>query len=332
MLELDGSDGGGQLVRTALALSAVSGTPFEMVNIRGDRPNPGLGHQHFTAVRALAEIAAADVSEVEVGDEELTFEPETVAGGEYEADIGTAGSITLLFEALLPLAPALPEPLTLWATGGTDVKWSPPLDYFRYVKLPFLRRHGLHAAVELDRRGFYPKGAGRVGLQLAPSSVEQFAATDREGGPARIYSVASANLATQDVAERQADEAARRIEAAGVATIERSVTYAEAASAGTAIVVRLDGPPAGFTALGERGVPAEEVAGKAVDATLAFRDGPGAVDEHMADQLVPWLALSGGRVRIPRVTDHVETVVNLVSEFGYEVALDRRDEGAVLEG
>ncbi|PSP77097.1 RNA 3'-terminal phosphate cyclase [Halobacteriales archaeon QS_1_68_20] len=333
MLELDGADGGGQLVRTALALSALTGTSFEMTGIRGARSEPGLRPQHLTAVETLAAITDADVEGAEQGSESLTFEPATLRGGEYEATIGTAGSTTLLFDAVLPLAAELEEPIWVRATGGTDVKWSPPADFHRRVKLPLLRRHGLLATVDLHRRGFYPAGGGEATLHLAPSSPTSPKLTDR--GPlsgARVYSVASEGLADSDVAERQADEASQLLSAADVEVVERTATYVAADSAGTALVVALEceRSVAGFDALGEPGKPAEDVAADAVEAALSFRDAAGAVDAHLADQVLVPLALAGGEVAVPRVTDHVESSLDLLDAFGYDVAVEARDEGAVL--
>lgn len=343
MLELDGSEGGGQLVRTALALAAVTGTPFVMEGIRGNRPTSGLGAQHHTCVEALAAIADADVGAGDDGDEDpavgterLVFEPGAVTGGEYAVDIGTAGSVTLLLDAVLPLATVLEEPLRLTVEGGTDVAWSPPVDYLRHVKLPLLRRHGLQAAVEVHRRGFYPEGGGAVTLYLAASSLAPVDVP--EGGPAdgvRVFSVASDDLADPEVADRQAAAATELLEAAGLDVLGRVATYGETRSTGSALVIALgEGldrmPRAGASALGERGKPAEDVAEDAVEALREFLDGPGAVDAHLADQLVPYLALAGGEVRVPRVTDHVATIVDLVGAFGSEVAVDASDSGAVL--
>jgi RNA 3'-terminal phosphate cyclase (ATP) len=142
MLDLDGSEGGGQLLRTALSLSAVETTPFRMTGVRGSRPEPGLMPQHLTAVETVAAVTDAEVTGAELGSEELTFEPGLPTGGDYEADVGTAGSVTLLFDALLPVSVAVEAPLAVRARGGTDVQWSPPLDYARLVKLPLLRRRG----------------------------------------------------------------------------------------------------------------------------------------------------------------------------------------------
>lgn len=341
MLELDGSDGGGQLVRTALSLSALTATPFEMDGVRGERSTPGLGAQHLAGVEAVAAVTDADVEtgdedggEPAVGTESFVFEPGPVAGGEYAVDIGTAGSVTLLVDAVLPLATALDEPLRLTVVGGTDVAWSPPVDYLRHVKLPLLRGHGLQASLSVERRGFYPEGGGAVTLQVAPSSLMPVAPVSASRETARIYSTASDDLASDWVADRQVAAATGLLEDAGVEVVQRVAGYWTSRSTGSALVVQLDGgsdaAPVGFGALGAQGRPAEDVAEDAVEAALSFRAGPGAVDGHMADQLVPYLALAGGEVAIPAVTDHVETVVALVEAFGYEVGIDRRAEGAVV--
>ncbi|MEF8774405.1 MAG: RNA 3'-terminal phosphate cyclase [Halobacteriales archaeon] len=335
MLELDGSAGGGQLLRTALSLSAASGTPFRLTGVRGARPDPGLKRQHLAAVETMAAIADADVEGAELGSEAVTFEPGEVAPGEYEVDIATAGSTTLLFDAVLPLATAIEAPLSVTARGGTDVKWSPTTDYYRRVKLPLLARHGLFAAVALDRRGFYPKGGGAATLRLAPSTPAAPSLVDRgDLLGARVYSVASVGLADADVAERQREEAARLLAAADVEVRERAATYARSDSPGSALSVRLEfeRSAAGFDALGEPGKPAEEVAADAVEPALALVDGRVAVDEHLADQLVVPLALAGGEVAVPRVSDHVETSVDLVGEFGYDVEIADGDPPRIVGG
>ncbi|MFU8866559.1 RNA 3'-terminal phosphate cyclase [Natronococcus sp.] len=353
MRELDGSNAGGQFLRTALTLSVLEDEPVRLENVRGDRPNPGLANQHLAVLETLAEICDAEVSGAELGAETVEFDPDRssaggLEGGSYAVDIGTAGSVTLLFDALLPLATVLEAPLSVTATGGTDVEWSPPLEYFRQVKLPLLGAHGLVASCEVDRRGFYPDGGGRATLRIAPSSLEPLALErrgDLEG--VRLYSTESASLADRDVAHRQLEGALERLDLAGggrnadgvdedkqteLAVLERQERTAESPSPGSALVIRVDHGTgiAGFGALGERGKPAERVGEDAADAANRFLEGDAAVDRHMGDQLLLFLALAGGRVRIPRVTDHVETSRALLEAFGREVDLERREEGAVV--
>ena len=338
MLELDGATGGGQLLRTALSLSAITGEPFRMEHVRGERSEPGLKSQHLAAVQAVADITDAEVSEVEVGTEEITFEPDEIGSGHYEVDVGTAGSVTLVFDTLLPLALAAPGPLSVTATGGTDVAWSPPLEFHSRVKLPLLRSWGLHAAVDRHRVGFYPAGGGRATLYLVASDPGPFELVERgELTGIGIYSTASEDLQDANVADRQAAAAVEAIEASDsvdTPVTERTTSYVETASPGSALVLALDfeGTAAGFSALGERGRPSEDVGESAAESALAFRQGSGAVDPHLADQTIPLLALAGGRVAIPEVTDHVASAVDLVSAFGFEVAVEPRGDGAVLVG
>ncbi|WP_255168909.1 RNA 3'-terminal phosphate cyclase [Natrononativus amylolyticus] len=333
MRELDGSDAGGQYLRSALALAALRGEPVRIENVRGDRPNPGLAHQHLATLETASAICDADVSGADLGSETVTFEPEPgrIEGGSYRADIGTAGSISLLFDAILPLATRLEAPLSVTATGGTDVAWSPPMDYLRYVTLPLLERYGLRASLDLARRGFYPVGGGRATLELEPSTLEPIE-LGRRGDPegVRVYSTEAAALADAEVARRQAEGALERLRGTGLETLERVETTAQSACPGSAIVLRLEHETglAGFSALGEKGKLAERVGKEAANDLLGILEGGASVDRHMADQLLVPLALAGGRVRIPAVTDHVEAGVELLAEFGYEIGLEGAEEGA----
>lgn len=328
MIDIDGSDGGGQLVRTVLSLAALTGEPIRMTGVRGARSNPGLRPQHLAVLDVLTDMCDAKVPDVEKGTDEFEFRPTSISPGEYEIDIGTAGSVPLLFDALLPLALVIDEQLSVSGWGGTDVQWAPPISYQTMVKLPLLREHGFHAVVEPDRPGFYPTGGGASTLRLAPSSLTPIELTDRgsfEG--ARVYSLASESLASNDVAERQAERAIERLDNAGLDPVERTVTYAEADSPGSSIVIRLDFARAiaGTDALGEQGQPAEAVAEEAVESAIDVHDSEAAMDHHLADQLVLPLALAGGHVSIPEVTDHVATSIDLLTAFGLTVRVEQGD-------
>lgn len=350
--ELDGSEAGGQFVRTALALSVLENEPVRLEHVRGNRPTPGLAHQHLAVLETMADLCGADVSGAELGAETVEFDPALektedatgwrgqerghLPGGKYAVDIGTAGSMTLLFDTLLPLASVLDSQLSVTVTGGTDVKWSPPLDYFRHVKLPLLRQIGLTAACDVDRRGFYPNGGGRATLHLAPSSLESIDLVER--GPledVRLYSVESASLADRDVAHRQAEGALERLalEGRGLECSERREMTATSPSPGSAIVLRVDHGTgiAGFSALGERGTPAERVGEDAADAANRFLGNTGEpaspVDRHLADQLLVYLALEGGQLRVPTVTDHVATSCELLEAFGAQLEITHDEAG-----
>lgn len=326
MLEVDGSEGGGQILRSSLALAAITETDLRVTNIRGNRPEPGLKPQHLAVVETLAEITDASVTGTKTGAEQIEFEPGPVTGGHVTAEIGTAGSISLLFDAVLPLATTIDEPLSVTATGGTEVKWSPPLVTHQRVKLPLCRRFGLQATIERHRSGFYPAGGGRATLHLAPSTLSRITVADRGGlAGARIFSLASRDLADSDVARRQATTATDRLADRGVDVRATHTISVAADSTGSALAIDLEyeNSRAGFDALGEPGRPAEDVAGTAVENALDFRDGSAAVDRYLGDQLLVFLALAGGEIRIPELTDHVTSSRALLDAFGYELGIDR---------
>jgi RNA 3'-terminal phosphate cyclase (ATP) len=333
MLTVDGTEGGGQLLRTALSLSTVTETPFRIENIRGARPNPGLKPQHLTAVQVVAELCDADVDGAELDADALTFRPGDARQASLRADIGTAGSVTLLFDTVLPIAVTSDQPLRLTATGGTDVKWSPTIGYHRSVKLPLLADWGVDADIDLKRTGFYPAGGGEATLRATPASLAPFA-LDRRGDIERVevYSKAAEALADRDVADRQADHAREELEAADVPVAVRRVEYVETDSPGSSLLLRgvYEHSVVGFDALGERGRSSEAVAEGAVRQFRAFHTTDAAVDPFMADQLLVFLALAGGRVRIPTLTAHVRTNVDLLADFGVDLDIDRQADGTVL--
>ncbi|MXR19881.1 RNA 3'-terminal phosphate cyclase [Halobacterium bonnevillei] len=333
---LDGGEGGGQLVRTALALSAVTGEPFRMRHVRRARANPGLQAQHCAAIETVAAVCNAETGGVEVGSESFTFEPgedigedetaeDLVVGGSVSVEVGTAGSVPLVFDALLPVAVALEEPFTARLEGGTDAKWAPPFDYFRHVKLPVVQEHGLDADVTLSRRGFYPRGGGKAELTIEPSTLESIDLTERgDRESLTAYSVAEESMAEDEVAERQAEPAPED------ADVE--VEYAEADCSGSAFVLaaEYEHSRAGFAELGEMGVDPETVGENAVEAFEAFEDGDAAVDEELADQLLPFVAIAGGEIRASEVTTHLETNITILEEFGYDVSVESDGDTVLL--
>src|SRR5690242_20482867 len=173
MIEIDGSigEGGGQVLRTSLALAAVLGREVRIFNIRAGRPQPGLKAQHLTSAIAITQISGATSKGLQIGSTEFVFSPGRIKSGSFRFNVGTAGSITLVLQTLMPLLPFAPGPLEVEITGGTDVRWSPPIDYLRLVTLQLLERMNVHASVLVSRRGHFPKGGGIVRLSSTPSSV-----------------------------------------------------------------------------------------------------------------------------------------------------------------
>lgn len=325
MLHIDGSTGGGQILRSALALAAIDDRPVRVTGIRANRPEPGVKPQHLAVIEALADVSGATVDGANRGSETVEFVPDTPTGGRTSVDIGTAGSISLLFDAVLGLATVLDEPLSVTATGGTEVKWSPPLLGHERVKLPLCRRFGLQAALDRGRTGFYPAGGGRATLHLAPSSLSRLELGERgafRGG--RVYSLASADLDDSAVARRQAETAREALAERDIDVLATESRSVAAESTGSALVVELayEHARASFDALGEPGRPAEAVADAAVTEALDFHDGAAVVDRHLADQLLLPLALAGGEMRVPERTAHVDSHLGLLDTFGYELVVD----------
>lgn len=357
MIELDGSDGGGQLVRTALTLSALRGKPFRMEQIRGNRSPPGLKRQHLACVEAVAALTDAAVDGDTIGSETLVFEPAVAPGAaaaptEIDVDIATAGSATLVVDTLLPLAVRIRAPLAASLSGGTDVRWSPSADYLRRVKLPVLRAFGLDAAVDVERRGFYPAGGGELAVEIRPSSLAPIeigagqhesrgSSPETTSAPAlgsdshmSVHAVAAAALEDEATADRVADAAVAELDACGIApTASTATAYAEADSPAVALTVVKAGatpeggdptPRAGFVGYGDADTAPASVVDAVVERVERWTETGAPVDTHLADQLVVWLTLAGGAVAIPRVTNHVRTNVDLVRAFGDDISITRR--------
>lgn len=333
MRTIDGSTGGGQILRSALSLAVLCDEPVRIEHVRGGRENPGLRPQHLAGIALLAGLTDAEVDGDEVGSQTVDFAPQTPPAGTVEIDIGTAGSITLLFDTVLPLGPVVDDPVTVTAGGGTDVKWSPTIDYLDRVRRPVLSAYGFPTDLTVASRGYYPVGRGTATLTVHPAEPVRFDLV--EAGhieAATIFSRASESLRTADVAERQAAGATDELEDADIAVRDTTVTYHDVQSTGTSITVvgHCEAGYAGGDAVGERGVPAEDVGYTAAEALIDAVDTPAAVDRHLADQLLLPLALAGGQVAIPSVTDHVETNLAVLEAFGYEHTVDHRDEAVVV--
>ena len=317
--KIDGGqgEGGGQVLRTALALSAIRGVPVEIHSIRTRRKNPGLQAQHLTVVNALAQICGAQVEGATLGSQCVYFAPAGIRAGEYHFDVGTAGSTALVLQALLfPLAFA-DGPSRVVLSGGTHVPWSPPAHYIGEVWFPVLTEMGVSISLELLRWGFYPKGGGRVHVAIEGGATLRPANLVSRPGGVRLHGLSAVANLSRRIAERQRDWMLRRLGAKGQQA-DIAVAEAEASGAGNFALLVADsgGLPAGFSALGERGKPAEHVADEVVDALLAYLKTEAACDPHLADQLILPMALAGGTSRLTtsRVTAHLRTTVRLVQQ------------------
>lgn len=320
MIEIDGShgEGGGQLVRTAVALSALTGTPLRLHNVRASRARPGLAAQHLAAVRAVAALCDARCEGLELRAGAFTFEPRSrPAGGELRVDVGTAGSVTLVLQALLPVLLAAHGPSRVVVSGGTDVRLAPSWDYFREVLLRLLGRMQVRVRASIRRRGYYPRGGGEVALEVEqgmprPLVLQKLTGSWNIAGEAHI-----ANLPAT-IAERMRDAALAAL--GSEAAIGTRMLGREAArGAGGAITVwaESDAGLLGASRVAERGVRAETL-GAAVGQELAADLASGAMlDMHAADQILVYLAMAEGRSSFTTrtVSSHARTAMWLIPQF-----------------
>jgi len=321
MMAIDGAhgEGGGQLVRMACALAAMTGTPVRLQNVRARRDPPGLAAQHLAAVRAVAELCAAETAGLELRAREFTFMPGKIRGGDFRFDVGTAGSITLVLQALLPVALAAPSAVHLQVRGGTDVRAAPPLDYLRHVLLPLLTRLGVQAVLEVMQRGYYPRGGGEVRLAVESSRLNGIeldtpGMIEELGGALHI-----ANLPVH-ILERMERTVRERLAPYGPVGLAIDLLGPDRAvgSGGAAVLwARTAKTVLGAAAVAQRGVPAEAVATGAVRGLIAELDAGATLDVHASDQLLVYLAIARGSssFTVREVTSHTRTTAWLLEQF-----------------
>lgn len=310
-MKLDGSygEGGGQILRTSVALSAVTGKPVEIENIRRNRPKPGLSAQHVKAVENAALICDAKINGCSLRSTHLSFSPGKIKGGTYEIDIGTAGSITLLMQCLMPFG--LCATLKLRILGGTDVKWSPSIDYLRFVTLPALFTMGYGYDIRLLRRGYYPRGDGCIEAILDRSILKK---TKFECNTCRIIEGRShSSRLPLHVTQRQAASAAMKLREKGY---ESKIAIERNDFLSTGCGITLWCGAMGGCSPGEPGKKAEIVGSEAAEAILLDMISGAGVDEYLSDQLIPYIALAGGGTFTTRkITGHTRTNIWVAEQF-----------------
>jgi RNA 3'-terminal phosphate cyclase (ATP) len=331
MLKIDGSygEGGGQILRTAIALSCLTGIPVEVIKIRANRPNPGLAAQHMKGIEAAKIISNAEVEGLKIGSTRVIFKPRSVKGGEYKIDIGTAGSVILILQTILPPLLIAENKSRLEIIGGTDVAWAPTVDYFNNVTIKAIRELGCEIELQVKSRGYYPRGGGRIVVEVTPSKMQgkQFEKLDCE-----IFGISHCQNLPDHVALRQKEALLEFLRRKGLKA-EVEVEILKGVSTGSGVTVWCGYK--GGSALGERGKRAEEVG---IEAGKNFYDEfqlEGVFDSHLADQVMIFAAMAKGITRFTttKITMHQRSNMYVINSFlGNSVKLDEDKREIIITG
>ncbi|MFW6141329.1 MAG: RNA 3'-terminal phosphate cyclase [Candidatus Saliniplasma sp.] len=314
MIEIDGSygEGGGQILRTAVAMSMITGTEIKINNIRANRPKPGLSYQHLKSIEAAVEISNGSAKGLEKGSEIVEFIPGEIRGGFYRFDISTAGSVTLMLQALLPPAVISGKKITLELKGGTDVKWSPPYDYFKNVFLQHLNNMNCDIESKLIKRGHYPKGGGKIRVDISESEVKK---PNYSTDISKIKGKAFVTDLPEHIMKRMKKSVLKEFLEVPVSINTESYT---SSSPGTGITIWTEGERVlGCGKLGEKGVPAEEIGKETADTLKTFIGEDVVLDNWSADQIIPFLPMveERGDLKVLEKTGHLETNIWVVNKF-----------------
>lgn len=335
---IDGSrgEGGGQILRTSLALACITGRNLHMENIRAARRNPGLARQHLSCVEAARQICDGRCTDDALHSQTLDFEPGPVRGGDFSFDIGSAGSASLVIQTILPALFLASETSTVTVTGGTHNPWAPPFDFLAETFLPAIGAAGFHAGCKLIKHGFFPAGGGKIALNIQPwqqdaSRAIDFCQPDKER---QIYGRIYTARLPEHIVHRQK----RLLCQSGfnVRKIEH-IEVTDSDGPGNCVMLRLvassggilkaegfgDGGPSLcqerttiFTAFGERGKPSEKVVREVADPAKDFLASSAAIDHFLADQLLIYMAISkGGSYTTNELSTHLTTNIETIKQF-----------------
>jgi RNA 3'-terminal phosphate cyclase (GTP) len=318
MLTIDGSylEGGGQIARTAIALSAVTREPCKIINIRKGRPVPGLKAQHLSALRAASKICNGNLKGDQIGSVEVEFYPQEISGGKQEIDVGTAGSVTLVLQTLVPVCLYAKKKTTLEIIGGTHVPFSPSSDYFQHIFCHYLKEMGIETFFQIEKFGFYPKGGGKVKFEINPIKKLKPLFLEEQGNLlyTDAWSVASDELKFAKVADRQIEGAKSVFDKF---KYEHNI-YPITKSKGSCLHLHthFENCKLGADRLGEPGLYAEKLGdecARLLDKQIKSR---ACLDRWMADQILPFMAIAqGGKVSVAEITKHCLTNISTIEKF-----------------
>ncbi len=319
MITIDGSlgEGGGQILRTSLALSLVTGQPFRIEKIRAGRKNPGLLRQHLTAVNAATEIGQAEVKGEAIGSQHLTFTPGKIKAGEYAFAVGTAGSATLVLQTVLPaLLVGDSETTTLTLEGGTHNPFAPPFDFLVKAFLPIVNRMGAGVAATIERHGFYPAGGGKFVVSINPAAqLRPLELRERGAITAQAARAIVAHLPF-DIAERELSLIARKLNLPGEALHGETIQMSPGPGNVVSVEITSQHVTEVFTGFGERGISAEAVANSVIKEARAYLAADVIAGEYLADQLLlPFALAGGGAFTTLPLSKHSTTNMEVIQKF-----------------
>jgi RNA 3'-terminal phosphate cyclase (ATP) len=323
MIEIDGSfgEGGGQILRSSLALSLVTGRPVTIDRIRKGRRKPGLMRQHLTCVRAATRVSSARVSGVEIGSTKISFRPKKLQAGDYTFKIGTAGSTTLVAQTVLPALMTCQKPSTITLEGGTHNHMAPPVDFIERAYLPLVAKIGPQITTRLLRHGFYPAGGGEVQFEVQPAEEwKRLSLLQRGPIISRQVRILNAGLPAH-IAQRERDEIIKVMDWDKEDFLV--VPIKDSASPGNVLFIEVTSADVTevFTGFGRTGTPAESVAREALTELQRYLATDAAIAEHLADQLMLPLGISahlghgGGTFRTLKLSMHSQTHLEILKKF-----------------
>ena len=315
---IDGSygEGGGQILRTAVSIAAVRGMEIEIINIRKGRKVPGLKSQHLHGIKLVAKMTDARVENLRIGATRIKFSPRKIRGGDYRVNIGTAGSITLLLQSSIIPSLFADKPVTMDIMGGTDVAWSPPMDYYKHVLFPLIRRMGARVSIDIIERGYYPEGGGRVIVKIEQSKLRGMSIEERGKLISKSAYINMRNL-PEHITKRMTDM---------LGDYELHLDVRESGRSkgcGILLVHEYENTVMGADSLCKRGVPAERIVRDAINKMKHETETGATVDTHMGDHLIPFAFFGEGKTKyaMSRITDHTRTNAWVVEKFGGKVKI-----------
>jgi RNA 3'-terminal phosphate cyclase (ATP) len=332
MILIDGrfGEGGGQILRTALSLSAATGKPFRIIHIRKKRSKPGLRHQHLACVNAASEISHARCKGNVLQSTELEFIPETIRAGQYFFAIPTAGSTMQVMQTVLPVLSRAEQSSTVTVRGGTHNPGAPPFEFFTTSFLPLLQPLGIMAEMQIRKHGFYPVGGGEIVASIYPqtASTQNFSLQQR-GEPAMASAEILLSWLPRAIAERESKVLQQKLNWPDGKITIREIT--DSPGPGNVIMIRVTygSQTYLFTAFGQRGKSAEQVATEACETFINFRLSNAVLDEHLANQSLLYLALTqGGAFTTQNLSLHTKTNIEVIKRFlGMKIDVRKKDDG-----